>query len=318
MKISVLGMGYIGLPTALMLARSGHDVFGVDIKEKVVDGLKNGILPFAENGLKELYQDARSNFKSSMELESSDVYIVCVPTPLDTEMKMADLTYVKKAVTNISKVLEDGQLVILESTVPPGTSRNFIMKLLSKRDIERIHFAHCPERAIPGKTLDELVENDRIIGGIDEESLKRTKEVYRSFVKGEIYLTDITSSELIKLMENTYRDINIALANEFAQIGEEFGIDIWEAIGLANKHPRVNILNPGPGVGGHCIAVDPWFMVEKSSHSKIISLAREINDFMPIHVIKLAKELISHTKDPIITLLGVAYKGNVDDPRETY
>ena len=317
MNIAVLGMGYIGLPTALMLAKNGHDVLGMDINKRLIDGLINGDLPFSETGLEELYNDAKAHFTPSMKLESSEAYIICVPTPLDKEMKMADLTCVRSAIDSITEVIENDQLIILESTVPPGTSKNFLMNILNSKDLDKIHFAHCPERAIPGQTLHELVFNDRIIGGIDEESQRKGKNIYSSFVKGDLYLTDITTSELIKLMENTFRDINIALANEFALIGEELGIDIWEAIRFSNKHPRVNILNPGPGVGGHCIAIDPWFMVEKSSHSKIISLAREINDSMPFHVLKMAKELIDNTGNAVITLLGIAYKGNVDDPRES-
>lgn len=322
MKISVLGLGYIGLPNALLLASNGHEVVGVDIDDRKVATLQEDILPFEEPGLEELFAKAKRKFRASVDLETSDCFIIAVPTPLDKEMKMADLNAVKSAARMISEKIKEGDLVVLESTVPPGTSKNFILPLLKKTGDREFYFSHCPERAIPGKTLYEMQNNDRIIGGVDKESTRRTLEVYRSFVKGNIFLTDVTTAEFIKLMENTFRDINIALANEFALISEEIGIDVWEAIELANKHPRVNILKPGPGVGGHCIAIDPWFMVEKSSKSKIVTLAREINDFMPIQVVRMTKELISGSKNPAgsnpkVTILGLAYKGNVDDMRES-
>jgi len=214
--------------------------------------------------------------------------------------------------------LSEGDLVILESTVPPATSRNLILPILERYNGESdFYLAHSPERAIPGKTIEEMRNNSRIIGGLDEKSVKLAKSVYSSFVEGEIHLTDIKTAEMVKLMENTFRDVNIALANEFAQIGEEIGIDAWEAIDLANEHPRVDILNPGPGVGGHCISVDPWFLSSNSTSSKMISLAREINDSIPNFVIKKAREMIKDIDEPLITIFGVAYKGDVDDTRET-
>jgi len=315
--ISVIGLGYIGLPSALLLANNGYNVKGVDINEKVVFRLNNGELPFEEPGVEELFKNAGESFSASTEVESSDVYIIAVPTPLDKEMKIADLSAVKSATESVARALKEGQLVILESTVPPGTSKNFVMPILKRSGVETFYYAHCPERAIPGKTIHEMIHNDRIIGGIDQKSAELAKEIYSSFVKGNLYLTDATTAEFVKLMENTYRDINIALANEFALIAEDIGIDVWEAIELANKHPRVNILKPGPGVGGHCIAVDPLFLVEKSSNSRIVNLAREINDSMPVHVVKLAKEMLQGIENPTITLLGLAYKGNVDDTRES-
>lgn len=322
MKVCILGLGYIGLPNALLLARSGHNVLGVDIKRDMVDELNSGQLPFEEPGLQELFNEAKDNFKASTEIEESDCFIIAVPTPLDKEMKMADLKAVKSASEMISSKLKDGDLVILESTVPPGTSSNFVMPILRRSGVKKILYAHCPERAIPGQTLNEMQFNNRIIGGYDDESTETALNLYRSFVKGDLHTSDVTSAEYVKLMENTYRDINIALANEFALISEEIGIDVWKAIQLANLHPRVDILKPGPGVGGHCIAIDPWFMVEKSSKSRIVTLSREINDFMPIHVVRLAKDLISQhmTQEHLskkITLFGLAYKGNVDDTRES-
>lgn len=232
-------------------------------------------------------------------------------------MKIADLSYIKSASESISKALRERQTVILESTVPPGTSKNFILPTLQKNGVKYFYYAHCPERATPGKTLYEMVHNHRIIGGLNDESAKRVKELYASFVKGNIYITDPETAEFVKLMENTFRDINIALANEFSLMAEEVGIDVWEAIELANKHPRVNVLKPGPGVGGHCIAIDPLFLAEKSSKSRIVTLAREINNYMPVHVIKLAREILEGIENPTITILGLAYKGNVDDVRES-
>ena len=301
----------------MLLANSGNTVVGIDINCETVEKLNRGELPFDEPGLDGLFKKAKNNFKASTVLESSDIYIIAVPTPLDKEMKMADLTMVKNASETISKVFKDGQTAILESTVPPGTSENFVLSILRKSGAKHFYYAHCPERAIPGKTLYEMVHNDRILGGLNEESTRRVKALYLSFVKGNIYLTDSKTAEFVKLMENTFRDINIALANEFSLMAEEMKIDVWKAIELANKHPRVDILKPGPGVGGHCIAIDPLFLAEKSGKSRIVTLAREINNFMPVHVVKLARELLGGIDNPTITLLGLAYKGNVDDARES-
>jgi UDP-N-acetyl-D-mannosaminuronic acid dehydrogenase len=317
MKICVLGLGYIGLPTSLLLANAGNNVLGVDINNKIVEKLSKRELPFEEPGLQELFEKAKNNFVVNKMIKSSDVYIIAVPTPLENEMKVADLSAVKSASEQISNIFQDGQMVILESTVPPGTSENFVLPILRKSGTKTIYYAHCPERAIPGRTLYEIAHNDRIIGGLNKESAEKAKDLYSSFVKGNIYITDCKTAEFVKLMENTFRDINIALANELSLMAEETGINVWRAIELANKHPRVNILKPGPGVGGHCIAIDPLFLVAKSSKARIVTLAREINNFMPIHVIKLASEMIKDVKNPIITLLGLAYKGNVDDVRES-
>jgi len=313
----VLGLGYIGLPTALLLARAGHTVVGVDIKPAIVDQLQKGTLPFQEPGLEELYKAARDHFSATAELSSSDVYIIAVPTPVEKGLKMAELSMVRKAAETIAHVIKENQLVILESTVPPGTSEHLVLPLLRRNGVSSLFYVHCPERAIPGKTLYEMVHNTRIIGGLDSESATKAKDLYSSFVKGEIILSDMRTAEFVKLMENTFRDINIALANEFSLMAEEYQVNIWKAIDLANKHPRVTILKPGPGVGGHCIAVDPLFLVEKSGKSRIVSLAREINDSMPVYVMKLANELLKKTVNPTITLLGLAYKGNVDDMRES-
>lgn len=317
MKISVIGLGYIGLPTALLFAKNGHTVEGIDINERTVSTLNSGKVPFEEPGIEELFEDAKANFSAGTQLTSSDVYIIAVPTPLNKDMKIADLNAVRSASIEISKVIKDGDIVILESTVPPGTSRNFIIPILKNNTDKNIFYAHCPERAIPGNTLNEMVFNDRVIGGTDLESNKKVEELYRSFVKGGVFLTNVTGAEIIKLMENTYRDINIALANEFALICEELNINVWEAISLANKHPRVDILRPGPGVGGHCIAIDPLFIAEKSTNSKLVEMAREINDYMPIYVVKQVRKMVKGIINPRITLLGVAYKADVDDTRES-
>ncbi|MFA4646588.1 nucleotide sugar dehydrogenase [Pyrococcus kukulkanii] len=320
MKISVLGLGYIGLPTALLFAASGHEVIGVDVNEEKVKMLNSGQLPFQEPGLKELFEKARSNFRASTKVEESDVFLIAVPTPLDEHTKAADLKYVKSAAEMIWPHLQKGNLVILESTVPPRTTERILVPILEKSGLRAgtdFYVAHCPERAIPGRTLYEMVHNDRIIGGITRKSAELAKKLYSSFVKGNIYLTDATTAEFVKLIENTYRDVNIALVNELAKIAEEYEINIWEAIELANRHPRVNLHKPGPGVGGHCIAIDPWFVIQDSSNGKMIALARHINDTMPNYVLRKIQEMLKDVKYPTITVLGVAYKGNVDDARET-
>ena len=317
--ITVLGLGYIGLPTALLFAQAGHTVIGVDINRKIVDSLNKGQIPIEENGLEDLFYTAKNNFSATTTVGPSDVFLIAVPTPLEKSIHVSDLTYVKSAAEMIFPHVKAGNLVILESTVTPGASEKLVIPILERSGVVAGEFlyAHCPERAIPGKTLEEMVKNDRIIGGFNEESIRVAKNLYASYVKGKIHAVDVKTAEFAKLIENTYRDVNIALANELAQIAETAGIDVWEAIALANKHPRVNIHNPGPGVGGHCIAVDPWFLTENSSKWGIIQLAREINDAMPNHVLQLVRSLLAGIQDPVITLFGVAYKGNVDDTRET-
>ncbi|AEH06986.1 nucleotide sugar dehydrogenase [Methanothermococcus okinawensis] len=332
-KICVIGLGYIGLPTASMLANHGYYVVGVDIDEKRVELIKNGELIIDEPGLMTLVKGAinSGNLNVKTEPEEADAFIICVPTPVihdknnkdnnknnnkdnNNETPKCDLTYVLSAVNGIKPYLKDGNLVVIESTIPPKTTE-MIYKLIDKN----IHMAYCPERVLPGKILKELVENDRIVGGIDEESSELAKEVYKSFVDGDIYLTNSTTAEMVKLMENTFRDVNIALANEFAKVCTEMKVNVWDAINLANKHPRVNILNPGPGVGGHCISIDPWFIVEKSKNAELIKKARELNDNMPKYVCNLiVKEFKKlNINNPKVSIFGVTYKGNVDDTRES-
>ena len=322
MKICILGLGYIGLPTAALFATHGHEVVGIDINNNIVETVNKGITPFDEPELPELLQKAvkSKNLIAKTEVEEAEVFIIAVPTPLDKEMKMAELKYVRSAAEMIYPLLRKDNLVILESTVPPRTSDKLLVPLLEKSGLKvskNFYLAHCPERAIPGNTVYEMVHNDRIIGGVDEKSTALAKSLYSCFVKGNFYLTNTITAEFVKLMENTFRDINIALANEFAQIAEESGVNVWEAIELANKHPRVNVLKPGPGVGGHCIAIDPWFLTENSTRCRIVSLAREINDGMPNHVLQIVKRMLKGAKNPLITVFGVAYKGGVDDTRET-
>lgn len=319
MRLCVLGLGYIGLPTAALFAANGHEVVGVDINKTIVDKINDGISPFDEPGLDELLIKARGKLTASTDVVDSDVFLIAVPTPLENSVKVADLKPVRLAAEMIRSHLKQGNLVVLESTVPPGTSERLLIPILEKGGLKigNFRFAHCPERAIPGKTIKEMVHNDRIVGGFDPLSTERTIALYSSFVNGSIYPTSLRTAEFVKLMENTYRDICIALVNEFAKLAEECEINVWDAIDLANKHPRVNMLKPGPGVGGHCIAVDPWFLTENSSKSKIISLARDINDSMPNYVLQMVNEMVNGIRDPRITVLGVAYKGNVDDSRES-
>ena len=322
MKICILGLGYIGLPTAALFSTHGHEVVGIDINKNIVETANKGITPFDEPGLSELLQEAitSKNLIAKTEVEEADVFIIAVPTPLDKEMKMAELKYVRSAAEMIYPHLRIDNLVILESTVPPGTCDKLLIPILEKSGLkvsDDFYLAHCPERAIPGNTIYEIVHNDRIVGGIDKKSAELAKSLYSCFMGEKFYLTNTITAEFVKLMENTFRDINIALANEFAQIAEECGINAWEAIELANKHPRVNILKPGPGVGGHCIAIDPWFLTENSTRCRIVSLAREINNGMPNHVLQIVKGVLKGVKNPIITVFGVAYKGGVDDTRET-
>lgn len=316
MKICIIGLGYIGLPTALLLAQK-HQVVGVDINQRIINTLKSGKLPFEEQGLEELMKSTKSTFLASQNIEEADVFLIAVPTPLEGSMKISDLRFVRSATEMIYPLLKNGNLVIIESTVPPGTSERLVIPILKRSGVKKFYFSHCPERAIPGKTIFEMVHNDRIIGGMDKESCERTKELYASFVKGNIYITDVKTAEFVKLMENTYRDVNIALANEFAQLAEESKLNVWTAIELANKHPRVEILKPGPGVGGHCLAIDPWFLTENSTKFRLIPIARQINDSMPNNVLQIIRKILKGSTEATITIFGVAYKGDVDDARET-
>lgn len=323
MKICIIGLGYIGLPTAAMFATHGHDVLGVDVNKKVIDALNEGRIIIEEPFLDEIVSGAvkQGRLRASTEPEVSDVFIICVPTPINPD-KTADLSFVESGARKILPYLKKGDIVILESTSPPGTTRDFVGSILREAGFvpgDDILLAYCPERVLPGRILTELKENNRIVGGINERSAIEVKKLYKCFVEGEIYTTEATTAEMCKLMENTYRDVNIALANELAMICEKIGVNAWEVIKFANKHPRVNLHMPGPGVGGHCIAVDPWFIVEKQPETaKIINLARMTNDSMPHYVFNKIRELTNGTQGKKkICILGVTYKPNVDDMRES-
>ncbi|MBA7542796.1 UDP-N-acetyl-D-mannosamine dehydrogenase [subsurface metagenome] len=317
-KICVVGLGYIGLPTACYLAKAGCKVIGVDTNEKIIHTLKKGKTSFEEPGLQSLFNGGFKNFEFFLTPKPADVFIISVPTPI-TKTKKPNLSYIKRASRDIAKVIQHNNLVIIESTITPGCSEKIVLPILKKEHPDyRIFLAHAPERAIPGRTLTEMIENDRVIGGIDKESTELAKNLYSTFIKGKIFLTDTTTAETVKLLENTYRDINIAFANEIAKHCDKIGINVWEAIKIANLHPRVNIHLPGPGVGGHCISVDPWFLMRKDGVGiEMIKLSRMINDSMPNYIIKCVSKMLKDIKNPTITILGAAYKANVDDWRET-
>lgn len=322
MKICIIGLGYIGLPTAAMFAGAGLDTLGVDKYEKIVDSLNKGETLVEEEGLQALVSRvvSQGKLKASTKPDQADVFIITVPTPI-SEDKKADMSYVASATEAIVPFLRPGNTVILESTSPVGTVNDLMVPILEKSGLkigEEIYLGHSPERVIPGNILKELVENSRIAGGINEKSSLRIKDIYEIFVKGEIYITDARTAELCKTAENTFRDVNIAFANELATICESVGVDVWEAIELCNKHPRVNILQPGPGVGGHCIAVDPWFIAEKEpDRSKLIKMSRDINDSMPDYVAKDIMGILQGIEDPVVTILGISYKPDVGDTRES-
>ncbi len=321
-KICVLGLGYIGLPTASTFATHGIKVIGVDTNPQIVRGLRNGELHLYEPGLRTLVEAAihSDNLRISQEPESADAFIIAVPTPFYEEKK-ADLSFVKAATQSIVPHLKKGNLVILESTSPPQTTINLVKPILESSGLkagEDFLLAYSPERVLPGQILRELIENARVIGGIDRASAEAGRDLYAIFVRGEIILTHATTAEMVKLMENTYRDVNIAIANEFARLADRFGVDIWEAISIANRHPRVKILSPGPGVGGHCISVDPWFLVEAAPDiTPLISTARKVNDSQPEFVVKLVGQAIGSLGGKKIAALGLSYKPDVDDMRES-
>ncbi len=322
-KICVLGLGYIGLPTASTFATHGLKVVGVDVNAAVVRGLQNGQLHLYEPGLRTLVQAAlRSrNLIVCDAPEPADAFIIAVPTPF-MEEKKADLSYVRAATQAIVPHLRKGNLVVLESTSPPLTTVNVVAPILEKSGLkagEDFFLAYSPERVLPGQILRELIENARVVGGVTPASAQAGRDLYALFVRGEIIQTDSTTAEMVKLMENTYRDVNIAVANEFARLADRFGVDVWEAINLANRHPRVQILRPGPGVGGHCISVDPWFLVEAAPDlAQVIRAARQVNDAQPQFVVEWTKRVLGGSlAERRITLLGLAYKADVDDLRES-
>ena len=323
LKICVIGLGYIGLPTSAMFATHGCQVVGVDVNEKVVDALNRGEITIEEPYLDIMVQAAvrSGHLKAYTEPQEADAFIIAVPTPI-TEDKKADMSCVISAAEMIVPYLRKGNIVILESTSPVGTTEDLLVPILEKSGLkigEELYVGHSPERVLPGKILWELVNNNRIVGGINQQSAEKIRDLYKIFVNGEIYLTTASTAEMCKTMENTYRDVNIALANELAKICEKVGINVWEVINLCNKHPRVNLHQPGPGVGGHCLAVDPWFIVEKTPDlAKIIALSRETNDSMPQHVLAKIDDILKDIEGiKKVSILGITYKPNIDDIRES-
>ncbi len=320
--ICIIGLGYIGLPTASTFATHGIRVTGVDSNPNVIDSLKQGHVHIYEPGLGEMVSAAIQGglFDVSTKPVQADAFIIAVPTPF-YEDKKADLSYVRSAAESIVPVLREGNLVVLESTSPPLTTEKVVRPILEKSGLKAgkdFLLAYSPERVLPGQIMKELIENARVIGGVDSASAQAGRDLYGTFVKGQIILIDATTSEMVKLMENTYRDVNIAIANEFSRLADRFGVDVWEAIQIANLHPRVKILNPGPGVGGHCISVDPWFFVEAAPDlTPLIHTAREVNDSQPGFVLKTIERALGSVTDKRIAVLGLAFKANVDDLRES-
>lgn len=320
--ICVIGLGYIGLPTACIFSSKGFKVIGVDINQKLVEELNQNHIITPEPGLGNLLNSAikSGNLIAKISPQEAGVFIICVPTPLTNEDK-ADLTYVRDATKSILPYLRKDNIIILESTVLPGTTEGILKPILEESGLKvgnELYLAYCPERVLPGDILKELIENDRIIGGINPESTKLAKRIYQSFVEGKIYLTDATTAEMVKLVENSFRDVNIAFANELSRVCDKLNLNIWKVIELANKHPRVNILKPGPGVGGHCIAVDPFFIIEKApNEASIIKTARSVNDSRPDYIVEKVERAVEKTKikRPIIACLGITYKAGTGDLR---
>jgi UDP-N-acetyl-D-mannosaminuronic acid dehydrogenase len=320
--ICVIGLGYIGLPTSSMFASKGIRVTGVDNNAHVIESLSKSRVHIFEPGLNEVVKSARDQgtLRVASQPVEADAFIIAVPTPFYDEKK-ADLSYVRSAAEAIVPVLRPGNLVVLESTSPPLTTREVVQPILERSGLKAgkdFLLAYSPERVLPGKIMQELVENARVIGGIDDASAFAGRDLYRVIVKGEIVLTDATTAEMVKLMENTYRDVNIAIAMEFSRLADRFGVDIWEALAIANRHPRVKILNPGPGVGGHCISVDPWFLVESAPDiTPLIRTARQVNDSQPEFVLQTVKRLLPDLHGKKVAALGLAFKPDVDDLRES-
>ena len=321
-KISVLGLGYVGLPTALILAEVGFEVKGYDINHDLIQSINNNSFNSEEPNLNNLLKTVKkeNKFTVSNLLTKADIYIICVPTP--KKEKRSDLSFVQNSINLIANTIEENSIVIIESTIPIGTTKNCANTLLKyRKDLnkEKIYFAHCPERVFPGNAISEIKNNDRVIGGINKESTELAVNIYEKFSRGKIFKTSSNTAEMIKLSENTYRDVNIALANELSLIAEKNEIDIKDVIELANKHPRVNIHKPGIGVGGHCIPVDPYFLIENVKYKKsIISMSREVNINQESHTLKkiLAKILKNKDKENIY-FYGLTYKANVGDFRES-
>jgi UDP-N-acetyl-D-mannosaminuronic acid dehydrogenase len=331
-KICVLGLGYIGLPTASTFAAHGLRVLGVDTNPHVIETLQSGQIHIHEPGLRTVVESAldSGNLTVSRQPEEADAFLIAVPTPFyednygeydGRKYRLADMRAVTSATEAILPCLRRGNLVVLESTSPPRTTVDLVKPILERSGLRAgidFHLCYSPERVLPGQILRELIENARVVGGVTPESAKAGHNLYATFVKGEIIKTDATTAEMVKLMENTTRDVNIAIANEFSRLAEKFGVDVWEAISLANRHPRINILSPGPGVGGHCISVDPWFLVETAPElTPLIYNARQVNDGQPHYVVEKVKQTLGFLKNKKIAALGLSYKPDVDDLRES-
>ena len=331
-KICVIGLGYIGLPTASTFAMHGVETLGVDITPAIIETLNRGDIHIHEPGLREAFTKALQSekFRASLKPEEADAFIIAVPTPFkgtetgsfnDITYKLADMSAVIAAAESVVPYLRKGNVVILESTSPPRTTIDLVAPILERSNLKAgidFHLCYSPERVLPGQILRELIENSRVIGGVTPESAKAGADLYSIFVKGQIIQTDATTAEMVKLMENTYRDVNIAVANEFSRLADKFGVDVWEAIPIANLHPRVKILSPGPGVGGHCISVDPWFFVEAAPElTPLIYHSRQVNDAQPHFVVDVVKRSLGSLQGKKIAALGLAYKPDVDDLRES-
>jgi UDP-N-acetyl-D-mannosaminuronic acid dehydrogenase len=329
LKVAVLGLGYIGLPTAAVIARTGAQVLGVDVHQSVVDTINSGKVHIEEIDLDGLVSGvvSRGNLRASLRIEPADVFVIAVPTPFDDD-HAPDIGYVLKAATNIAIVLKAGDVVILESTSPVGTTEKVAELLAELRPDLKIPgrtagsadvaIAYCPERVLPGRILVELIDNDRVIGGITPRCARKALQFYRRFVRGACVTTTARAAEMTKLTENAFRDVNIAFANELSLIAEKMSVDVWEVIRLANRHPRVNILSPGPGVGGHCIAVDPWFLVHSApEQTPLIRTARQVNDGKVEHTCRTAEALVESLPGAPVACLGLAFKANIDDFRES-
>ena len=331
-KIVVLGLGYIGLPTASTFASRGVAVVGVDVNPNVLASLRRGEVHIQEPGLREALETALAGGRLSVNETpvEADAFIIAVPTPFyeketgeyeGQKFKLADMRAVISATEAIVPFLRKGNLVVLESTSPPRTTQDLVRPILERSGLKAgvdFHLAYSPERVLPGQIMRELIENARVIGGVTPDSAQAGHDLYSIFVKGQIVTTDATTAEMVKLMENTYRDVNIAIANEFSRLAERFGVDVWEAISIASLHPRVKILSPGPGVGGHCISVDPWFFVETAPElARLIHSARAVNDSQPAFTVDLVRRSLGNLQGKRIAGLGLAFKPDVDDLRES-
>ena len=327
-RVAVIGLGYIGLPTAATMAAAGLEVQGVDVNEATVAAINAGRAPFVEPDLEDLvaHEVRRGTLRAATTAEPADAFVIAVPTPFGPD-RTPDLSFIEAACRSLAPLLTGGELVVVESTSPPGATRQAASWVLEERpDLSldgeggrpTVHFAHCPERVLPGKVLMELVNNDRVVGGVTRRAAELARDLYATFCRGQILLTDDVTAEMVKLVENSYRDVNIAFANELSTVCEAVGVNVWELIRLANHHPRVNILQPGPGVGGHCIAVDPWFIVDAApQQARLIKMAREVNDAKPDWVLEQVRRELPGVSRPTIAALGLSFKPDIDDLRES-